>query len=298
VKRSSASSRPDAQPTRGAGGEGADTARAPEPCGRAFDQCSAELRVPAWLVTLGACAVHVLLVGGAFLLSSPGHSMASKPSAREWLEVELPPAPTPSKPEPEPELPPPPEPIKAKLAKAPATPTPVQPEPEPQAAPEPEPPAPAAAEAAAAVTQTEAALDDAADSLVTGQGQHYAGGTTERGGTAQKAVQAPAARAFGVENGKGTAAVDRSRAPQLASGLRWDCPTPDEALEEGMEHATVGLLVEIDVDGKVLGVEVKDDPGYGFAREARSCAFRKRWVSALDAAGQPRRTKQLVNVKF
>jgi outer membrane biosynthesis protein TonB len=267
-------------------------------CGRAFDQCSAELRVPGWLVTLGACGVHMLLVGGAFLLSSPSHSMASKPSAREWLEVELPPpAPEPERSEPAPEPEQPPEPIKARTVKAAPTQAPLQPEPEKQA--EPEPPAPAAAEAAQAVTQTEAAPDNApADTLVTGQGQHYAGGTTERGGTSQKPVQAASARAFGVEGGTGTAAADHTRAPQLASGLRWDCPTPEEALEEGVEHATVGLLVEIDVDGKVLGVEIQADPGYGFAREARSCAMRKRWVSGLDRSGQPRRAKQLVNVRF
>jgi outer membrane biosynthesis protein TonB len=182
--------------------------------------------------------------------------------------------------------------------RAPA-PTPAPPEPEPELAPEPQAaPAAAAAEAAQALTQTEPAPNAAADTLVTGQGSAYAGGTTERGGSSQHAVAAQNARAFGVEGGAGNAAPDRSRAAQLAAGLKWDCPTPDEALEEGVEHATVGLLIEVDTNGSVLSVEVKSDPGYGFGREARNCALRKRWVSALDRAGQPLRAKRLVNVNF
>lgn len=270
-------------------------------CGRAFEQCSAELRVPTWLVTLGACGVHALIVGGALLVSSPSPSQASKPPAREYLEVELAPKPPePAQPAPEAEQPAPePEPIKAAptRVKAPTPPPVVEPE-KPAETPEPEPPAPAAAQAGQALTATETAPAAPSDTLVTGNGAGYAGGTTERGGTSQKAVAATTARAYGVEGGTGTAAADRSRAPQLASGLRWDCPTPEEALEEGVEHAKVGLLVEIDADGKVLGIEIKDDPGYGFAREARSCALRKRWVSALDKTGKPQRAKQLVNVSF
>jgi outer membrane biosynthesis protein TonB len=267
-------------------------------CGRAFAQCSAELRSPAWLVTLGAFGVHALLVGAALLVSSPSPSQASKSPAREYLDVELPPPPAAVAPAPEP-VAPEPEPIKAAPTriKAPTPPPPVEPE-KPTETPEPEPPAPAAAQAGQALTATDTAPNAPADTLVTGDGAGYAGGTTERGGTSKQAVAATTARAYGVEGGTGTAVPDRSRAPQLASGLRWDCPTPEEALEEGVEHATVGLMVEIDVDGKVLGIEIKDDPGYGFAREAKSCAMRKRWVSALDRAGQPKRAKQLVNVRF
>jgi periplasmic protein TonB len=270
---------------------------------RALEQCSHELRTPTWLLTLGACGAHALLVGTAVLLSAPGRSMATT-SARTYLEVELPPVTPPATPEPAPtpEAPPPaePEPVKLKPLKAPSvTPPPAPAEPEPPEAPPPEPaaPAPAAAQAAEVLTQTEAA-QASADTVVTGQAAHYAGGTSERGGSAQQAVQATSARAFGVEGGTGSAAPDRSRTAELASGLKWDCPTPEEALEEGMEHATVALLVEVDTDGSVLRVEVKSDPGYGFGREARSCALRKRWVSALDRAGQPLRAKRLVNVNF
>jgi outer membrane biosynthesis protein TonB len=271
---------------------------------RALAQCSHELHAPAWLVTLGACGVHALLIAGAVLLSAPNRSMATT-SARTYLEVELPPAPPPATPAPAiPAEPPPPEPepLKLKPIKAPSpVPPPVAAAPEPAVPPPAEPaaPAPAAAQAAEALTQTEAAPADApGDTLVTGQGTHYAGGTSESGGTSQRAVAATSARAFGVEGGTGNAPPDRSRAAELASGLKWDCPTPDEALEEGVEHATVALLVEVDKDGSVMSVEVKSDPGYGFGREARTCALRKRWVSALDRAGQPLRAKRLVNVNF
>jgi periplasmic protein TonB len=276
---------------------GADAEAETRSNSRAFEQCSHELRAPTWLITLGACGVHLLLVGGVVLLSAPGRSMATH-RAREYLDVELPPAPAlapavDEPPEPQPE----PEPIKARQVRAP---TPMAaPAPEPPVAPEPEAaPAAAAAEAAQALTQTESAASAPTDTLATGQGDAYAGGTTAQGGSSQHAVQAQNARAFGVEGGTGNAAPDRSRSAQLALGLKWDCPTPDEALEDGVEHATVGLLVEVDIDGSVLGVEVKSDPGYGFGREARNCALRKRWVSALDRAGQPLRAKRLVNVNF
>jgi hypothetical protein len=155
-----------------------------------------------------------------------------------------------------------------------------------------------AAQAAEAVTAAEQA-PSTADTLVTGQGAQFAGGTTERGGTATQAVQAPNARALGVEGGTGTGTVDRSRAPQLASGSSWDgCPFPEEAGDEGVDQATVPLVIEIGADGKVLGVEVKQDPGYGFAREARACAFKKRWLPGIDRNGQPTRGKLPVNVRF
>lgn len=266
--------------------------------GRAFEQCSCELRAPGWLVTLSACLVHVVLLGAAWYLSSPSRSLAAKPPAQELFEVELaPPAPPVSAPEPE--RAPEPEPVKLKVVKAAPAPAPAPDAPEPEKPAEPEPPAAAAAEAAQALTQTETAPSDApADTLVTGQGAAYAGGTTERGGTAKQAVAAQAARAFGVEGATGTAAPDRSRPAHLASGLSWDCHFPEEAQEEGLEHPTVGLMVEIDTGGKVINVEVTRDPGFGLGREARSCAMRKRWTAALDRNGQPVRAKTPINVRF
>lgn len=272
--------------------------------------CQRSASSPRVLATAIACFAHATLFFSVYSLKpTPSHAAQAD---RVLLEVELPPAPppvTPPAPAAVEEPPAPeekaPEPIQAPPApkKAPtprlSPPPPPQAEPEPPKAPEPVAPAPAAAEAAHALTADESSQPtESGNTLVTGDGAHYAGGTTERGGTAKQAVKSSQARAFGVEGGTGTAAPDRSRAPQLASGLRWDCPIPDEALDEGIEHATVGLLVEVAPDGKLLAVEVKNDPGYGFARVARTCALRKRWLPGLDRHGQPTRARQLVNVNF
>jgi outer membrane biosynthesis protein TonB len=266
--------------------------RSKEP--RAFEQCSAQAHTSAWLAGGTAFVAHGLLCGALIALGSTP-SQAARPNTPLY-EVELAPEPPPAAPEPTPPAEPPPEPPPPVRQPKVAAPEPVRPvEPEPEQAPPPteapEPPAAAAAQAADAVTATD---DNAAasDTLVTGDAAHHAGGTTAQ------AVQAPNARAHGVEGGTGTAAVDRTRAPQLASGSSWDCPLPEEAAEEGIEQATVALVVEVAADGKVLGVEVKQDPGYGFGREARACAFKKRWSAGLDRNGQPTRGKLPVNVRF
>jgi len=252
--------------------------------------------------TVTAIVAHALLFAGVLYLANASPSQASKPVAPlAMLEVELSPESPPAKPPPEPEASP--ELPRAELraiVKAPRQPVlPAEPVAEPDKPPEPEPPAAAAAQAAEAITAKEDTPQvDPAYTLVTGGGNQYAGGTTERGGAATHAVTASNARAFGVEGGTGTAQPDRSRAPQLASGNRWDCALPEEALDEGVEHAVVGLMVEVAPDGRLVAVEVKSDPGYGFAREARACALKKKWIPGLDRNGQPSRAKQLVNVKF
>jgi protein TonB len=268
--------------------------REPEARGRAFAQCSEELRAPTWLVTAAAGLVHASLFGAGLYLSSPSPSLAAKPQARQLLEVELAPPPPPAE---EPPPPPPaaePEPVKLKVAKVAAP--PAEPAPEPPKAEET--PPPEAAQAAQAITAIDNAAAAPRDTLVTGDGAHYAGGTTERGGTATQAVTAPNARAGGAPDGTGNAPVDRSQTPRLAGGTDWNCPFPAEAEEDGVDHAVVGLEVEIGANGSVIAVAVQSDPGSGFGREARACALRKRWLPALDRNGQPIQQKHKLNVTF
>ena len=275
--------------------------REPDTNGGALAQCSEELRAPTWLVTVVAVVVHAGLFAGALLLSTSNRTHAAKPQA-PLLEVELAPPPPPAPAEEPPPAPPPveqPEPVKLKVAKVAPEPTPVEPPPEPPAEPPKaaEPP-PEAAQAAQAVTALDNAPTAASDTIVTGDGAAYAGGTTQRGGTATHAVSAANARAGGVPNGTGDTPVDRSQKPRLAGGTDWSCPFPPEAEEDGIDRAVVGLEVEIGVDGSVRGVSVHNDPGSGFGREARACALRKRWLPALDRSGQPVQQKHKLNVTF
>jgi periplasmic protein TonB len=263
---------------------------------RAFEQCSARASGSPLLAGFAAFVAHAALCAGMIALGGATPSQASL-SRAPLYEVELTPPPPPAAPEPPPAPAPPPEPPQLKQPKITSEPVQV-PEPEVEPPPSAEPEAPAAEAAQAAEAVTASAESAATDTLVTGGGTQYAGGTTEQGASADHAVHAPNARAHGVEGGTGTAAVDRTRAPQLASGANWDCPLPEEAADEGIEQATVALVVEVAADGKVLGVEVKQDPGYGFGREARACAFKKRWSPGLDRSGQPTRGKLPVNVRF
>lgn len=188
-----------------------------------------------------------------------------------------PPEPEPVKEEPQPETPPPPPVVKQEVKEA----TP--------------PPPPAAAEAAKVLTQ-EPAKDEPVDltgnTFVTGSGSTYAGGTTQAGGTSKSAVYNSAAAATGVPGGTGTApapprpSVDRSRGAGLLGSDRWDdCPFPGEADSEQIDQAYVIIQVKVKADGTADTVTIVQDPGHGFGREARKCAMRKRYNTALDVEG-------------
>lgn len=188
-----------------------------------------------------------------------------------------PPEPEPVKEEPQPETPPPPPVAKQEVKEA----TP--------------PPPPAAAQAAKVLTQ-EPAKDEPEDltgtTFVTGSGSTYAGGTTQAGGTSKSAVYNSAAAATGVPGGTGTApapprpSVDRSRGAGLLGSDRWDdCPFPGEADSEQIDQAYVIIQVKVKADGTADTVTIVQDPGHGFAREARKCAMRKRYNTALDVEG-------------
>ncbi|AKV03818.1 Ferric siderophore transport system, periplasmic binding protein TonB [Labilithrix luteola] len=201
----------------------------------------------------------------------------------EIAKPEEPPPPPPPEPEPEP--------VKEQPQEAPPPPVAKQ---EKQEAPTPPPP-PAAAEAAKVLTQ-EPAKDEPVDltgnTFVTGSGSTYAGGTTQAGGTSKTAVYNAAAAATGVPGSTGTApapprpSVDRSRGAGLLGSDRWDdCPFPGEADSEQIDQAYVIIQVKVKADGTAETVTIVQDPGHGFGREARKCAMRKRYNTALDVEG-------------
>ena len=93
--------------------------------------------------------------------------------------------------------------------------------------------------------------------------------------------------------------MDRSRAPQLAEGVRWDdCPFPEEAEQQGLDSGTVLLRVEVAPDGAVRSVKVVSASDGGFAREATRCARTKHWLPGLDRSAQPAAATALVSVRF
>lgn len=260
----------------------------------------ANARRRASAVTL-AILLHGGIVVGVTTLSVRVLSRATHLQP-EWMEVVLP-AP-PEAPEPtvvpaEPE--PPPRPIapevpRPALKSAPAPAEPVVEEPRPS-----EPP-PAAAEAGK-VLEAPAEVVDIANTIVSGEGS-YRGGTTESGGISKVAVRDGNARASGVPGGTGLRALappapkNLSRPPMLAGGGRWDCPFPSEADVEDIHSAVVSLRVRVGKSGTVEAVEVTRDPGFGFGREARRCALRKKWQPGLDKNGQATEGVAIVNVRF
>jgi protein TonB len=247
-------------------------------------------RVPI-LAAFGTTALHATVVAAAFAAGMRG--MAKQPGSApvsQMVEVELPPPP---KAEPPPEHPPDtaPEPPAATAAPKPA------PRARPAAAPREAPP-PAAAQAGK-VLESAPEVVDFGETFVGGQGASFAGGVTERGGTATHAVRDTRARAGGVEGATGkNLQGDLSRAPQLAGGAEWDCPFPPEADSADIDHALVTLRVAVDAGGAVQSVNATADPGHGFGREARRCAQSKRWAPGRDRAGSPTSAVALVNVRF
>jgi protein TonB len=185
----------------------------------------------------------------------------------------------------------------------PPPPPPVAPEPEhraeaappPRAAHEPPPPPPPAPAQAGKVLTAEPDPNEPVDltgnTIVTGNADSYAGGTTTANGTSATAVRA-AASPTGVPGGTGApapapapAGPDRSHAAVLGGGREWNAPFPPEADAAQIDDARVELRVEIRADGTAGAVTVLRDPGYGFGREARTYALRIRHTPALDRDG-------------
>ncbi len=189
------------------------------------------------------------------------------------------------KPAPPPEPEPVPEPApQAREARAPA------PKAEPNEPPPP-PAAPAAAQAGQVLASDE--VDFTGDGFAQGNAANYAGGVTHAQGTSTSAVRNMAARPDGVPGGTGSApappppAVDRSRSAGLRGSSDWKCPWPAEADAEQIDEAYVTVRVTVGPDGRAKTVAVVSDPGHGFGREARICALRETYKTALDREGNP-----------
>jgi protein TonB len=98
----------------------------------------------------------------------------------------------------------------------------------------------------------------------------------------------------GVPGGTGTkpgpaapSAPQLSREASLSGGREWDCPWPPEANEDQIDFQRVSMMVTVRADGTVQDARIANDPGHGFGRMARQCAFRQRFDPALDRAGKP-----------
>lgn len=188
----------------------------------------------------------------------------------------------------------------------PPPPEPEPPPPEPEAKPDPTPPPvaekptaeapPPTAAQAGKVLAAEPTPDEPLDmtnSIIQGTGDKFAGGVTSSTGTGQTAVRNPAASGSGVPGGTGTTpgatggGADRSRVAGVSGSSDWDCPFPPEADSTQVDFAKVMIKVLVGTDGSAQKVTIVQDPGNGFAREARACALRKKYLTSLDATGNP-----------
>jgi periplasmic protein TonB len=185
--------------------------------------------------------------------------------------------------------PPPPPPPPEETAK------PEEPPPVVKAAPhEAPPPAPAPAQAAKVLTQEpdpNEPVDLTGNTIVQGNADSYAGGTTSANGTSTRAVHALASP-VGVPNGTGAPTAtapsgpDRSR-PASLGVTEWNAPFPPEADTAQIDEAYVTLQIDVRADGTVSAVRVVADPGNGFGREARRYALTQHFQPALDHDGNP-----------
>jgi protein TonB len=188
--------------------------------------------------------------------------------------------------------PPPPPPLPTQEPEQPEQKAPPPP-PSPNAAP----PPPAAAQAGKILAQEpdpNDPVDLTGDAFVTGNGDHYSGGVTASSGTSKTAVRDLRAQPDGV--GKAApgpvattaSAADLSKpAMPVQSGSWNDCGFPPEADIEDINSAIVQLVVTVGGDGLPKAVTVTKDPGNGFGKLARSCAFRHQFTAGLDKSGQP-----------
>lgn len=233
---------------------------------------------------IGALLIHAAVGIRAAMVLGDLHAFAVSVLAdiRDQLhsqidvDVSEPPPPPPPAPEPPPE---------------PEAPTP--PVPAAAAPPTDAPPPPAAAEAAKVLTadpDPNEPVDLTGDSIVTGNGDHFAGGITAANGTSKDAVRDLRAQPDGV--GKAPpgpvappSGPDLSRAASPLGGSWNDCEFPAEADIEGIDSAVVQLTVTVGPNGRAKSVTILRDPGNGFGQSARNCAFRKTFNTALDRSG-------------
>lgn len=226
----------------------------------------------------GAFVAHGVLALLAVAGSGVAREVSASLAVTEMVNVDLPAPPEERKlPEPRPR-----EPLRPTLQPKPIKPT--------------ETPG-AAAAASDALTANESA--DTGE-LVTGTSSGYSGGVTDGAGKSLIVVRDLGARGAGPVPPAPTPPPkpDRSRAPQLASGARWDCPFPPEADLEGIHRAVVGLRIEVTASGEVRSARATSDPGFGFARVAQRCALSKRWAPGLDRDGHAVAATTVISVRF
>jgi protein TonB len=169
------------------------------------------------------------------------------------------------------------------------------------------PPPPAPAQAGKVLTaepDPNEPVDLTGNTIVTGNADSYAGGTTMANGTSATAVRGLASPT-GVPGGTGAPKAapapvgpDLSRSAVLGGGKEWSCPFPPEADAAQVDEARVSLEVQVGTDGAAGTVNVLKDPGYGFGRAARQCALRQHHSPALDHEGNPVPSTIKVNVHF
>jgi len=246
-------------------------------------------RLPVALTVAIAIFLHVGIAGAATAAALFDEIFAWHKGVRDFVEYRLSqyevdivkePPPPPEEPKPEPTPEPEPEPVKPAPRETPP----------PEAPPQ---PAQAGKVLTADPTPNEGPVD-LTDSFVTGSGSTYAGGTTSSDGTSKAPVYNPLANPNGVPGGTGTGTAppvkvrteDKSRVPGLLGSADWaDCPFPGEADAEQIDRAFVTLQVKVKPDGSPESVRVVEDPGHGFAREAKRCAMRKKYANGLDPDG-------------
>ena len=129
--------------------------------------------------------------------------------------------------------------------------------------------------------------------MVQGDADMYAGGTTSRIGTSAAAVRGPAsdkpapaqriAPSTGLQTVEGP---DRSRGA-TPNGTDWNCSSLFPNDPDSGDYATVVIAVTVQSNGKPKSVAVIRDPGHGFAAAARNCAMQQSYNVALDRAGKP-----------
>lgn len=256
-----------------------------DPLGPVLNLGRREVRIGLVLGLIGALLVHGVAVvwGLASLFQLGAFAQDVKGSVDDSLRATLnvqvvrppPPPPAAKAPAPEPQPPPPPPPER----KAPAPHHPAA-------------PVPAAAQAGKILARKPSPLDLTGQGFVTGNADSYAGGVTSSGGTSKTAVTNPNARGAG-SPGTGVApqaaaapAPDLSRAA-MPTTRNWNCGFPPEADRDEINSATVTLVVTVGANGQARSVTVLHDPGHGFGRQARQCAFGKRYHPGLDRDGRP-----------
>jgi protein TonB len=231
----------------------------------------------AWLgYTLGAFALLLGLMVSAraitMLLATMNGPVSGADSLTQEIDV--------IKEEP----PPPPAPTETEEKPEPAPPARVTPHEAP-------PPPAAPAQASKVLTQEpdpNEPVDLTGNTIVTGNAEAYAGGTTASNGTNTHAVRGlsspeGAATAAGAAPAK-PSGPDRSRSASVG-GTEWNCPFPPEADAAQIDEAYVTLQVDVRADGSPDAVRVLSDPGNGFGREARRCAMSKHFAPAQDHDG-------------